>query len=164
MIDDVLIAAIRDAIEVPKELGKQAMEALRQKYPDGGEPIEEHANDDFGRAYNAAAEALAKVAIMAFEHAARELSVSGAQAGWAAGEILRKLQGINGPMAIVEVERLLYPQYDGRLGQFLDSEENRAWLQERAQEKLAEGGRLGDAVRERLTLLAERPEDWRPNP
>lgn len=164
MIDDVLIAAIRDAIEVPKELGKQATEALQKKYPDGGEPIEERVNDDFGAAYNAAAEALVKVAVTAFEYAARELGVSGAQAGWAAGEILRKLQGINGPMAIVEVERLIYPQYDGRLGRWIDSEEVRSWLQGKARERLEEGGTLADSVRERLTLLAERPEDWYPNP
>lgn len=164
MIDDVLIAAIRDTIETPKRLGQMAEEELRKKYPNGGEPIEERANDDFGAAYNAAAEALVSVAVMAFEHAARELGVSGAQAGWAAGEILRKLQGIKGPMAIVEVERLLYPQYDGRLGRWIDSEDIRSWLQEKARERLKEGGTLADSVRERLTLLAERPEDWSPNP
>ncbi|NBQ16174.1 MAG: hypothetical protein EBU31_16575, partial [Proteobacteria bacterium] len=59
----------------------------------------------------AAAEYAKNIAEAAFNFASNDAGLSGFQAGWASLHLFAKLRGVEGPMAVLEAERFLYPQH-----------------------------------------------------
>lgn len=88
--------------------------------------------------YSTAADAMWKVALVAFNYAADQVGPTGFQASWAALKFYGEALSIEGPFMVVQVHDALYPQYDvlGRVARFLG--EQQEWLAEQAAEKLAQ--------------------------
>jgi len=88
--------------------------------------------------YGTCVYAMSMAATAAFNYVARQLGVTGFQAGCADMDILRRTRRIDGPFMVVEIGNALYPQYDlpGRVAEAI--EESREWLAEQARERLAE--------------------------
>ncbi len=96
--------------------------------------------------YNTSAKAMSKAALAAFNYVGSALGCTGFQAGWAGMDFLMRSRGTDGPIGVLDGEKLLYPQYDVE-------GEARAWIEEwrpivaeRAREKLAEQKRKGGPV------------------
>jgi hypothetical protein len=68
---------------------------------------------DPGTGYEASANALVTCAVAAFNYACSVVGATGFQASWAELEFIRRSRGFEGPFAILDATRLLYPQYDG---------------------------------------------------
>lgn len=62
--------------------------------------------------YNSVAEALANVTVAAFNYFASSQGMTGFQASWAGLKALGMQRGMEGPFAVVDGTRFLYPQYD----------------------------------------------------
>ena len=124
------------------------------------DPVEMAKDEDWGRAYADAADALWKCALAAFNYAADQVGASGWQASFAELAFLQHSRGLKGPFAIIDANDMLFPQYDirARVEKYL--EEWRPWAVEQAKAKLAEweGRGRGDGpaprVRERWEDLA----------
>lgn len=129
-------------------------------------PLEAYGTDEDGAAgYERAAEVLIEAAIMAFNLAASQMGVTGNQASWAAGQILVRINGMKGPVRIVEAHDYLYPQHQGKVAAWLAEPENRDYLVGEALTILAERGndltRLAPRVQEHLTTIVTDP-NWQP--
>ncbi len=61
--------------------------------------------------YNKSAEVMWKIAVAAFNYAAKEVGASGFQAGWAVLKFVEVVDGIRGPFGIMKAEDFIYPQY-----------------------------------------------------
>jgi hypothetical protein len=61
--------------------------------------------------YEAAADFVKNVTVMAYEWAAAEQGVTGFQAEWAALHAAREMLGVQGPMGVFPADRMLYPQH-----------------------------------------------------
>lgn len=87
--------------------------------------------------YNSSAETLWLAAYAAFEYAAHVVGASGFQGEYAALTLLGRLNGIKGPYAYIDGDKMLYPQYDilEQVREYLDSW--RPWAAEQAKERLA---------------------------
>jgi hypothetical protein len=88
--------------------------------------------------YEQSADAMWKAALAAFEYVARRVGATGFQASWSALRFYGEAMHVDGPYMVVQLNDALYPQYDvtARVPKFI--EENRGWLREQAQAKLAE--------------------------
>jgi hypothetical protein len=97
--------------------------------------------------YNAAAEYAKNIAEAAFNFASSDAGLSGFQAGWASLHLFAKLRGVEGPMAVLEAERFLYPQHGtvfhmaGKL-----NEDWTPWLAKEARRLMAEHPERGVAA------------------
>lgn len=88
--------------------------------------------------YETAADAVSNITVAAFNYAASTIGITGFQANWAGLTAIREILSIEGPFAIVEGEKFLFPQYD--LHKQLD-DWHESWkhsLSEMAKEKLKE--------------------------
>lgn len=111
---------------------------------------------DIESGYNLAPEVTAEIALAAFNYAAHVLGITGFQASFADLTFLRRTRGLKGPLAILDGENLLYPQYDLR-EQF--EKYMREWpeqLKERAQELLdKDDGFMHPRVKARMEEIAK---------
>lgn len=88
--------------------------------------------------YNSVADAVANVAIAAFNYGASSQGITGFQAGWASMQFLKTVKGIKGPFGIIDGEKFLFPQYDP-VGQVIEWEKEwKPYLKQIAEEKLKE--------------------------
>lgn len=132
-------------------------------------PLEAYGTDEDGAAgYERAAEVLVEAAVMAFNLAAKEMGVTGAQGGWAAMNIVGQLLSIDGPARLVQAHDYLYPQHEGKVTGWLKTEEMRDYLVGEALAILADRGndltRLAPRVQEHLTKIATEYDTWQPRP
>jgi hypothetical protein len=96
--------------------------------------------------YGTCVYAMSLAAEAAFNFVASQLEVTGAQAGCASLDVLKRLKGIDGPFMIVRGADFLYPQRNpfNQLTEAMD--EWRPWLREQAKKNLAEGGQAHPVV------------------
>jgi hypothetical protein len=89
--------------------------------------------------YNTSADAMWKVALLAFNYAAEKVGATGFQAGYSALKFYGEALSITGPFGVVMADHALYPQYD-EVAKVRDwiGDEWRPWLIEEAKKKLAE--------------------------
>jgi hypothetical protein len=87
--------------------------------------------------YSASADAMWKVALLAFNYAADKVGATGFQASYAALKFYGDAMGIDGPFGIVKAENTVYPQYDevAKVRGWIESEW-RPWIVEQAQKHL----------------------------
>jgi hypothetical protein len=62
--------------------------------------------------YDTSANAMANAAIATFNYVSSEVGASGFQAGWAGMQIIRQIQGLEGPFGIIDGTQFLFPQYN----------------------------------------------------
>jgi hypothetical protein len=88
--------------------------------------------------YGSAPAALAKALAAAFNYHACRLGMSGAQAGFAGIELIRRVRRVKGPVFLLDLNDALYPQCDpvGRVREAV--EDNRQWLADEAKKLIAE--------------------------
>ena len=91
-----------------------------------------------GEGYGKSADAMWQAALAAFNYVARRVGATGFQASWSALKFYGEAMHVKGPFMVLKIEDALYPQYDlpRRVTEFI--EEQRPWLREQAQAKLAE--------------------------
>ncbi len=109
-----------------------------------------------GYDYNTSAQYALKVALAAFDFAAREQGLTGFQAHWVAMSFLADVNNIKGPFAIMSADLMLYPQYETPTQLAAKYEEDfKPWLGEQARKKLEEhGGSAAPQVLEHWKKLA----------
>lgn len=108
--------------------------------------------------YEASANAALEITMAAFEYAASSQGLTGFQAGWASLQFLARVQNLKCPFAIVEAEKMLYPQYplpSERARQLEESYHWRAWARAEARRLLAETPEAAPRVVEHWKRLAE---------
>jgi hypothetical protein len=98
--EEEFLAYIREALTLP------AFEV-----PEGA-GIEAYQTQEAADAYGAAADAMWKCALAAFNYAADQVGATGWQASWAEMIFLKHSRGLKGPFALIDGNDLLYPQYD----------------------------------------------------
>lgn len=105
--------------------------------------------------YNTSAEAVSNITVAAFNYAASTIGITGFQAGWAGLNALRQIKNIEGPFAVIDGTKFLFPQYD--LHKQLDEwhEEWKPALSELAKKKLNEKDNIAHPkVKERWEYYA----------
>jgi len=107
--------------------------------------------------YGTSAYAAAIVAEAAFNFMARELGLTGFQAGFASMRLVGRIKNIDGPFMIMKARDALYPQMDlrGHLQEALD--EWKPWLQQEAQQLLDENQKRKETMRAHANVVAR----WR---
>lgn len=102
------------------------------KYIEAQKALSDAAGTD-AEGYGAAAQYVANVAVAAFNFAAHEEGITGFQASWADLEFLAKVRNLKGPFAILDSEKMLYPQYPTAVEQAREYEEEwKPWLAKEA--------------------------------
>jgi len=100
------------------------------------EVIEEELNKEHD--YNTSVDALVECALATFNYCAHVLGITGFQASYADMMFIKRTRHLKGPFAILDGEKLLYPQYDLRETFEKYMREWPAQLSKLAEEKLAE--------------------------
>lgn len=112
-------------------------------------------NDKTTQAYNMIPDLIADSVMRMRSVVANHLAPSGAQMAYADARVLARSLEFDGPMHLVKADRFLYPQYDGKLGEWASSSEVKAWLADQAQKNLLDSGRpMTSDVRHRYEQLA----------
>lgn len=108
--------------------------------------------------YNAAAAFARDVATAAFNYAAHRQGLTGFQASWAVLAFTKEALNIKGPLAIIDADQMLYPQYPTPSEKAREYEERwRPALADMAEQKLAEHNKkdVAPAVWEHWRKLAD---------
>lgn len=157
-------------VREPGDLYKAGLEELIAKFGSREDipPAERVENEKMTEGYNRAAEVLAEVAQLAFDYAVSQVEPSGFQASWAALDFVRRVQRIEGPFSLVRADDYLYPQYDGKVKDWLEGEGVRDYLRDQAQAKITAASTSprnpSRGVLERWSLLAVHPDEWEAKP
>ena len=157
-----LLAAVDQMVDIlakPSDLYETGQAELVAQYGDITKvPVEASANNanmeaGYSEVPHAIAEALGTIRSIAIRH----LGPTGMQMSFADVEFFAKSIEFDGPMHIVKADRFLFPQYDGKVTEWANSEQVKKWLAGQAQERLLErpltGSRNPD-VQARLEELA----------
>lgn len=105
--------------------------------------------------YNTSAEAVSNITVAAFNYVASTMGITGFQAGWAGLNAIGKIRSIEGPFAIIDGEKFLYPQYDLHKNLHEWHEEWKPALSKLAKERLKENGDfIHPKVKERFEYYA----------
>jgi hypothetical protein len=125
--------------EVPKQATTADLAAYIDALCNGVTAVPLDGDAASAEGYEAAADALWKAAVAAFEHVASRLLVTNFRGSWAALRFYGEVMGVRGPFKIVKAEDALYPQYNlpGDLVRWLDSPDVTAWLRDQAAAKIA---------------------------
>lgn len=109
-------------------------------WPEKEDGTFEHSTKDSGDAYGRAVYAISLSATAAFYYASHIVGASGFQASMADIDLLRRTRHMEGPFSIVDVSKMLYPQYDivGDLNKYIHDEETQKWLKDQAKKKISE--------------------------
>lgn len=158
--------AIAALIEESADLHRRGIEELVARFGSNEKiPLQAFAESELmAQGYTKVAEALTEAAALAFNFVSAQAGATGAQAGFASMQLLGRLQRIEGPYMVVRAGDYLYPQYDGRVRQFLEGPEVRQFLHERALEGLTHSDPIAPDVMARYSLLAAAPDTWRAYP
>lgn len=132
--------------------------------PSADEVTPENATDLLGDSYVQCIEAMAQAAVLAFNHVAGELQVTGFQASVAALQAFGRMQHVEGPFMIARLEKALFPQYSitASVDEWATSDDSLAWLREQARNKISENEHrssdIAPAVWAHWQMLAAAPE------
>lgn len=86
--------------------------------------------------YGTCAHAMSMAATAAFNYVAKQLGTTGFQAGYAAMDVLRRVNGIDCPFIVIKAEDDLYPQYNN-IAKVIEAQEQwKKWVTDKAIEKL----------------------------
>ena len=149
-----------------KELAKTEQELRDAKvpWPKTKEELMEYVDSlvERGHEYGTCPYAMSMAAVATFYYVSHKLGATGAQAGWADLDFLKRTRGYDCGFRIIDYSNLLYPQY-------LDDEhfpshqrlliENIPTLSKKAKEILKKGGGMSENVKRRLTYVASLIED-----
>jgi hypothetical protein len=126
-----------DLPAVPKKLDELAP-AIQKLIDDVSDPTVTLGIESDG--YGKCVEAMQRAAYLVHEYVASQLGVTGFQHDASSLRLLGMLRGYEGPFMVLDGENALYPQYDleGRVREWLGSDETRTWLAEQARQKIAE--------------------------
>ncbi|GED73049.1 hypothetical protein BRE01_67510 [Brevibacillus reuszeri] len=83
-------------------------------WPNSWEELANYVNDleSQNHDYNSIADSLSKATVAMFNYFASKHGMTGFQASWAGLQFLRTTRGMDGPFAIIDGSKLLYPQYN----------------------------------------------------
>lgn len=160
-----LLAAVDqmvDALCRPSDLYELGQIELIEQYGDVSKvPIEASAkNATMEAGYNAVPDAIVEVLSLVRDIAIRHVQPTGMQMSFTDGMFFAKSIEFDGPMHIVKADRFLYPQYDGKVTEWAQSDNVRQWLAQQAQTALLETKPLrSPEVTARLEALAVSPKD-----
>jgi len=96
-------------------------------------------HEALGDAYGRCVYAISLAAVATFNYVAHVEGITGFQASCADLDILRRTRRLEGPFMIVDASKMLYPQYSDtldRVKKFLESDDTKKWLKEKAKEQL----------------------------
>jgi len=97
---------------------------------------------DHGDDYGTAVYAMSLAAVATFNYMSHVVGASGAQAGFASLDAVRRMRGTEGPFMIVELNDMLYPQCNPimRVCDWVGEKESTEWLAKKARERLVDSG------------------------
>lgn len=157
-IVDTIAADARNALEKHFEIQERAAEEIKDAQADPhAAPFSAHTGPLATKAYESCAETMKEVTRNAFDTVAGGLGVTGFQASWAAGRFYAEAMQIDGPFMVTKAQDWLYPQYDHKVSDWLNSADVKAYLKDKALTMLGvdRGGLpIAETVDARLKMLA----------
>lgn len=160
-----LLAFVTEAVDElmrPSDLFDEGTAELVAKYGDATKvPITAMSeNDKATEGYNLVPEVIIETMSKLRDILIRNLGPTGMQMSFADTGLLARSIDFDGPMHIVKADRFLYPQYDGRVTEWSESDSVRQWVAQQAQEMLLEHKPMrSKEVTDRLEALAVSPKD-----
>lgn len=157
-IVDTIAADARNTLERHYEIQERAAEEIKDAEADPhAAPFSAHTGPLATKAYESCAETMKEVTRNAFDTVAGGLGVTGFQASWAAGRFYAEAMDIKSPFMIVKADDWLYPQYDHKVSDWLNSADVKAHLKNKALTMLGEDRGnfpIAETVDARLKSLA----------